>query len=64
MEVPNLLIEITTMGDNKQNYKIAHVINTFHDSLKVVSATFLLVCLFLGLNGSTCQARKNVFYFT
>ena len=31
--------------------------------LKVVSATFLLVC-FLSLNKSTCQCRKNVFYFT
>ena len=31
--------------------------------LKVVSTTFLLVC-FLSLNESTCQTRKNVFYFT
>ena len=31
--------------------------------LKVVSATVLLVC-FLSLNESTCQTRKNVFYFT
>ena len=31
--------------------------------LKVVSATYLLVC-FLSLNNSTCQTRKNVFYFT
>ena len=31
--------------------------------LKVVSATFLLVC-FLRLNGSTCQTKKYVFYFT
>ena len=31
--------------------------------LKVVSATFVLVC-FLTLNESTCQTRKNVFYFT
>ena len=32
-------------------------------SLKVVSATFLLVW-FLSQNDSTCQVRKNVFYFT
>ena len=32
-------------------------------NLKVVSATFLLVC-FLSLNKSTCKTRKNVFYFT
>ena len=31
--------------------------------LKVVSATFLLVC-FLSLNESPCQTRKNAFYFT
>ena len=30
--------------------------------LKVVSATFVLVC-FSSLNESTCQTRKNVFYF-
>ena len=30
--------------------------------LKVVSATFLLVC-FLSHNNSTCQTRKNAFYF-
>ena len=32
-------------------------------SLKVVPATFLLVC-FLSLNESTCKTSKNVFYFT
>ena len=31
--------------------------------LKVMSATFLLVC-FLRLKESTCETRKNVFYFT
>ena len=31
--------------------------------LKVLSATFMLVC-FLSLNERTCQTRKNVFYFT
>ena len=30
--------------------------------VKIVSATFLLVS-FLSLNDSTCQAKKNVFYF-
>ena len=35
----------------------------FHPFLKVVSATFLLVC-FLDRNKSTCETRKNVFYFT
>ena len=32
-------------------------------SLKVASATFLLVC-FVCLEKSTCETRKNVFYFT
>ena len=31
--------------------------------LKVVSATFLLVC-FVCLKESTCETRKNDFYFT
>ena len=32
-------------------------------NLKVVSATFLLVC-FVSLKGSTFETRKNVFYLT
>ena len=31
--------------------------------LKVVPATFLLIC-FVCLKDSTCETRKNVFYFT
>ena len=31
--------------------------------LKVLSTTFLLVC-FVSLKESTCETRKNVFYFT
>ena len=31
--------------------------------LKVVTATFLLVC-FLSVKESTCETMKNVFYFT
>ena len=38
------------------------LIKLLQSSLKVVSATFLLVW-FLNLNESTCQTRKNVFYF-
>ena len=34
-----------------------------HEYLKVMSATFLLVC-FLRLKESTFETRKNVFYFT
>ena len=32
-------------------------------NLKVVLATFLLVC-FIFLKESSCETRKNVFYFT
>ena len=35
----------------------------FHQTLKVVSATFLLV-YFVSLKESTCETRKNAFYFT
>ena len=38
-------------------------ITTKQMTLKVVSATFLLVC-FACLKESTCETRKNVFYFT
>ena len=40
-----------------QNY------NTIAESFNVVSATFLSVC-FACLRDSTCETRKNVFYFT
>ena len=44
----------------KRIVKFALALNA---NLKVVSATFLLVC-FLSLNESTCETRKNIFYFT
>ena len=31
-------------------------------SLKVMSATFLLVC-FVSLQGGACETRRNIFYF-
>ena len=37
--------------------------NTYRKDLKVVFATFLLVC-FACLRESTCKTSKNVFYFT
>ena len=42
-------------------YKIVSKVNI--RLLKVVYATFVLVC-FLSLNESTFQTRKNVFYLT
>ena len=45
------------------NNKFAKFNEVYNISLKVVSATFLLVC-FLSLNESTSQTRKNAFYFT
>ena len=46
---------------NKNSCLSLFHINTY--SLKVVSTTFLLVC-FVCLKESTCEIRKNVFYFT
>ena len=40
---------------------VAYVLNGW--SLKVVSATFLLL-FFVCLKESICETRKNVFYFT
>ena len=36
--------------------------NRLNNNLKVVSATFVLVC-FLSLNKSTLETRKKKFYF-
>ena len=41
----------------------AHVILELFFRLKVVSVIFLLVC-FVCLKESTCETRKNGFYFT
>ena len=49
-------LSVTMMNDIFQPRAVSY-------NLKVVSATFLLVC-FLRLKGSTCETRKNVFYFT
>ena len=48
---------IVPKGDQRENF-----IGVW-ETLKVVSATFLLVC-FLCLKERTCETRKNVFYFT
>ena len=47
----------------KQSVSIALREASIKLSLKVVSTTFLLVC-FVCLKESTCETRKNVFYFT
>ena len=41
---------------------LSYRISYFSQCLKVVSATFLVVC-FLSLNESSCQTRENAFYF-
>ena len=46
-----------------ENNTVFTVNNLHIISLKVVSATFLLVC-FLSLNESTCQTKKKKIYFT
>ena len=43
--------------DGRNPFILLHIFG-----LKVVSATFLLVC-FVSLKESTCETRKNVFYF-
>ena len=57
----------------KNEFNYSHVFNDFSRVsfktivivvyLKVVSTTLLLVC-FLHLTESTCETKKNVFYFT
>ena len=53
---------------SKSGYVKGKILFNFYNNfikgiyLKVVSATFALV-YFLSLNESTCQAKKNVFYF-
>ena len=48
---------------NRRNKNVKMDLLTYFRNLMVVSTTFLLVC-FLCLKGSTCETRKNVFYFT
>ena len=50
-------------GDDFLGWAWTHFIYYEH-FLKVVSATFLLVCFFISVNKRTCQTRKNAFYFT
>ena len=46
------------------HHPVRNVCATFKvDRLKVVSATFLIVC-FVCLTESTCETRKSAFYFT
>ena len=49
----------TTLKSKKEEL---HMAIKRKNTLKVVSATFWLVC-FLSINNSTCQIRKNVFLF-
>ena len=56
--------EKINIGKNywKKNY-LKMMKNAFYFTLKVVSATFLLVC-FVCIKESTFETKKNVFYFT
>ena len=42
---------------------VSGILKQYVWQLKVVPATFLLVC-FVCLKEKTCETRKNVFYFT
>ena len=58
---------LKSQNKDKINPYNENLISTNHllvqNTLNGVSATFLLVC-FVSLNESTCEKRKNVFYFT
>ena len=53
--------ELTSVSSEILEAKFGMVFKSLY--LKVVSTTFLLVC-FVCLKESTCETRKNVFYFT
>ena len=61
----SLCLKTIDKATSKFDLKIEEALHTNcrKPNLKVVSATFLLVC-FLKLTESTSQTRKNVFYFT
>ena len=48
---------------SKSRGQLGWFLNFYSSALKVVFATFLLVCFF-SLNENTCQTSKNAFYFT
>ena len=50
-------------AENTSLLPVVDNIQTSAFTLKVVSTTFLLIC-FVSLKGSTCETRKNVFFFT
>ena len=47
----------------KYGLNFTKIENWVNQCLKVVSATFLLVCFLLCLNESTCETKKNVLFF-
>ena len=55
--------ELSYVSGNLETVLCFRKWNFLATSLKVMSATFLLVC-FLCLKESTCETRKNVFCFT
>ena len=57
------LDELTLLWSCFNCLDFRHILLSKYQALKVVSATFLLD-FFLSLNESTCQTRKNDFYFT
>ena len=59
----DMIIKNEICGIKFKDCKCCLEYTNIKDDLKVVSATFVLVC-FLVLNESTCQTKKNVFYFT
>ena len=74
-QVFNFLVLVVKFYFYKGKYTLGYTCSQFYNFLKeflhflrlhvlkVVSATFMLVC-FVSLKEGTCETRKNVFYFT
>ena len=61
---PNTILKGCSYGGELARLgRLAHL-SEISPSLKVVSATFLLVCFVCLTTESTCKTRKNAFYFT
>ena len=60
-ELSSLFVKISICGALSRNFMTMHRVSVSH--LKGC-VRYIFACLFLSLNESPCQTRKNVFYFT
>ena len=54
---------VQMVPNHEMHHNKCWIDNLHFIELKVVSATFLLICL-VSLKESTCETKKNAFYFT